>query len=389
MKITGIRAIQLEYQKLYPDMRRPLALVRVETDAGIVGWGEASTSYGHLYPPVLAAIVDSIFSRILVGEDALNMDRVVTKMHLYLDGYLGREGIVSEAIASVEIALWDILGKATGQPICRLLGGHRTAMPLYATGTCDFTKTPEWHGHFFDSAMQRGFKGVKARIGNGYEWDIKMVEAVRRQIGNAPALMVDAYCTYSPQTAIRIAQGLKDFDVYFFEEPVPQFQLEGLARVREVSPVPIAVGERIFSLRSFKEVIEHRAADVLQPDATIAGGILECKKVFALGEAFDLRVLPHMGGLTAVGFAANLHMAASDSRCPFMEYDLNPDQPVRDGMLKDPVFALDRVKDGLLPVPDGPGLGIEVDEEFFEKFPYKGGPVYPPDIFPDLGSGRL
>ena len=388
MKITEVRVIQLEYEKDSPKLLRGFALIRVETDRGIVGYGEASSSYGHFYPPIVAAIVDQILARVLTGEDPLNMDRVLSKMHHYLDGYLGSEGIAAQVISGIEIALWDIIGKATGQPVCRLLGGYRPAVPLYGTGTTFFEQTPDWHCHFFDAAIAHGFKGVKARIGNNPQWDVKLVETVRGYLLAEMKLMVDAFWSYSPDSAIRLVKELGRFGVFFFEEPLPQYELEGLAKLKAASPVPIAVGERIYSLRGFKEVVVHRAADVLQPDATICGGLLECKKVFALGEAFDLLVLPHIGGLSAVGIAANLHLAASVSSCNLLEYDLSPWQPLRDEMLKDPIFSMDRIRDGLLPVPDRPGLGIEIDESVFERYPYKGGQVYP-DVYKQLGAGRL
>lgn len=388
MKISKVQAIQLEYEKDAPKLLRGFALIRIETDSGIVGYGEASSSYGHFYPPIVAAIVDQILARVLTGEDPLNLDRVLSKMHHYLDGYLGSEGITAQVISGVEIALWDIIGKAVGQPVCRLLGGYRESVPLYGTGTTYFEKSPSWHCHFYDKAIAHGFKGVKARIGNNPQSDIELVEAVREYIPADMKLMVDAFWSYSPDSAIRLVKELARFNIYFFEEPVPQYELEGLARLTAASPVPIAVGERIYSLRGFKEVVAHRAANVLQPDATICGGLLECKKVFALGEAYDMPVLPHIGGLSAIGLAANLHLAASVSTCNLLEYDLGPWQPLRDEMLKDPIFDIDRIQNGMMPVPDRPGLGIEVDESVFAKYPYKGGQVYP-DVYKQLGAGRL
>ena len=124
MKISKVQAIQLEYEKDSPKLLRGFALIRIETDGGIVGYGEASSSYGHFYPDIVAAIVDQILARVLAGEDPLNVDQVLSKMHHYLDGYLGSEGITSQVISGVEIALWDMIGKATGLPECRLLGGY-------------------------------------------------------------------------------------------------------------------------------------------------------------------------------------------------------------------------------------------------------------------------
>jgi D-galactarolactone cycloisomerase len=228
---------------------------------------------------------------------------------------------------------------------------------------------------------------VKTRIGSGPAADLKQIAGVREHIGPSIELMVDAYWSYSLRSAILLAKRMEEYDVYFFEEPMPQYQLEGYERLCAESPVPIAVGERIYSLPGFELVIRHNAGDLLQPDATVAGGIFECVEIAALARASDRIVIPHIGGLTAVGLAANLHLAAViDS--PMLEYDLGPYQPLRDELLLDPIFSIDRIRDGCLPVPEGPGLGIEIDEAAFDRFPYAPGDVYP-DLFPQFGVGKL
>lgn len=387
MKIKSIRVIGLGYEKKHPPMPRSFALVRVETDAGHIGYGEASTSYGHNYPFLIKTIVEDLLARVLVGKNPLDIKERVREIRLYLDPWIGWEGVSSTVVAAIEIALWDILGKEAGLPVSHLLGSSRERIPLYGTGTLYFGDDKNFHGQFFDSVLRQGFKGVKTRIGNNPKIDILQIDSVRKHIGTDIKLMVDAFWSYSLQSAIKLAKQMEEFDVYFFEEPLPQYRIKALSRLRSESPVPIALGERIFTLSGFSQVIDYQAADFLQPDATICGGIAECIDVAALGKANDLLVIPHIGGLSAVGIAANLHLAAVIGS-PMLEFDSDPYQPMRDEILLDPVFAVERIVNGCLLVPQAPGLGIEIDESKFESFAYKPGKVYP-DFFPQFGQGIL
>jgi len=389
MKILEIRTIGLAYKKEYPPIPRSMALVRVETDSGLVGYGEASTSYGHFYPRVVRAIVDDAISRAIVGKDPLDVQARLRDMKLYVRPWLGSEGVSAQVIGAVEIALWDILGKELGVPIAQLFGARKNKIPLYATGPTYPEMDPEWHSRFFDQPLELGFVGVKTRIASGVsiDADVTQIEAVRKHVGPNARLMADAYWTYSPGSALKLARRVADYDLFWFEEPMPQHMINGFVRLTEKSPVPIAVGERIYSLAGFEAVVNRKAADILQPDPTVCGGILECIEINALAKANDVPVFPHIGGLTAVGIAAGLHLAAAID-CDMLEYDFGPRQPLRDEMLRDPQFAPDHLVDGCLVVPERPGLGIEIDESIFEKYAYSPGKIYP-DIYPQLGVGRL
>lgn len=388
MKITDIRTIGLGCEGGVAGVRRGFCLVRVETDAGLVGYGEASTSYGHIYPGVVEAIVDAAISPAIGGKDPLDIRSRIRDMKLYVHPWLGWDGISAQAIGAVEIALWDILGKAKEMPIAHLFGAHRDKVPLYGTGAVKPIVAgvdPDWHGKYFDTLLEKGFKGVKTRISSGIEADTAQIEGVREYIGPDIKLMVDAYFCYTPASAIKLAQRIADYDIFWFEEPVPQHMLPGIAKLREASPVPIAYGERTSSLSGFEILVHRQAADILQPDAAVCGGILECIEVDALAKANNLAVFPHIGGLSAVGLAANLHLAAVINT-EMLEYDGNPFAPMRDELILDPIFSWDRLEDGCLKVPDGPGLGIEIDESIFEKYPFRAGGFYP-DVFPQFGLG--
>lgn len=386
MKIIDIRTILLSHPKTQPPMVRSYAVVRVETDAGIIGYGEASSNYGHSYPTVIRAIVEDVLARNLAGRDPLDIRARLQQMHVLLDGYLGWDGVSAQAIGAVEIALWDILGKHAGQPIARLLGSSTTAIAAYSTGTTMFEATPDWYAHYFDAALARGIRGVKVRLGTDPDASVARVEAVRRHVGEDVFVAVDAYWGYAPDDALELARRLAPIRIQFFEEPSPQYQMSGLRRLCARSPIPIAVGERVYSPAQFQMIAELKATQVFEPDACICGGILACLDVAAIARAHDMPVIPHLGSPTAVGLAANLHWAAA-AGCALVEYDIYPDLPLRDELVRDPIFALDRVAQGMLPVPQGPGLGIAIDESVFARFPYRVGGTYA-EVFPDHETAR-
>jgi len=338
MKITDIDVIPLSYTKDHPPIQRYFGLFRVKTDKGLVGYGEASTSYGNFFPEIMKSIVDDALARVLIDKDPLDIQQRLREMRLYLYPWLGWEGVSSAVIAGIEIALWDILGKDAGKPISELLGSKAKTIPLYGTGSTYPEMKPEWHGEFFKEALDLGFIGVKTRIAGGFQKDLKQIEVVRNYVGDDIRLLVDAYWCYSEKTAVKLSKKMADFDVFLFEEPIPQYRLKSLARLTKASPVPIAVGERVFTLSGFDLVVDCQAADFLQPDATICSGIYECLQVDALAKANNLEVYPHIGGLTAVGIAANLHLAATIGS-DMLEYDFSPYQPLRDELIKEPVFS--------------------------------------------------
>jgi L-alanine-DL-glutamate epimerase-like enolase superfamily enzyme len=389
MKITDIKSFPLMYMKESPALPRPFFLVKVETDSGIFGFGEASSAYGHNYPLVVKEIVDGTFKRILTGEDPTDIERLVTKMRTYIWGYLGSGGVSSQAISAIEIALWDILGKASNMPVYKLLGADKDEVEVYSTGAANFTVDFDWHKRFYERNLKEGFKGIKIRVGKDKDWDETFVKTIREFVGKDINIMIDAYMTYKPDTAIEMAKRFEPYKPYFYEEPLSQHDLSSLERISRISSIPIALGERVCSLYAFKELIERRIGNIFQPDATIVGGIKECLAVCTMGEAFSIPCIPHIGGLSAVGYAANLHVALASRNVSLLEVDGADRQPMRDEILKDPVFDTSVcLIDGKLRAPQKPGLGIEIDESRFERFAYSRGLVYP-DVFPQYGAGKL
>ncbi len=218
MKIESVRAVLTGHRILNPEMQRSWALVRIETDSGTVGWGEASTNWGHSYPTVFRAVVEDVCARHLEGRDPLAIRERVGDLKVALDGYLGWEGLSSQTIGAIEIALWDILGKTLEAPVHQLLGGRAYPIPLYGTGTTMFEQSHDWHAHYFDQCVALGFKGIKVRLGRAVDEDVELVKLVREHVGPDLLIGVDSYWFHDVDSAIELVDA---------DRPVPHPLLRG------------------------------------------------------------------------------------------------------------------------------------------------------------------
>lgn len=372
MRITNVELFPLGYVREFPSaFIRSFALVKIQTDAGLVGWGEASDCFGHSNPLVIRQIVEEELKRHLIDQDPLMIERLIQHLHHWLYRTMGLSGAIVQALSGVEIALWDIRGKAYDLPIHRMLGSYRDRVQVYGAGTIAFEQAPDWHVRFFEHLLERGCKTIKLRTGNSLRWDANVVKGVREIVGDEIDIIVDGKFNYTLPSAIKLAQQFEAYDVLYFEEPMPQYNLAALTALVESTYLPIAYGEHAYTIHEFRDLITHRAANVLQPDATLVGGLAEARKVCTLAEAWGMPVSPHCGGLTAVGVAANVHLSAAAPTFTVLEYDATPGQPLRDELLKDGVFSPHRIEAGCLAVPEGPGLGIEIDEAVLAQYPYR------------------
>jgi L-alanine-DL-glutamate epimerase-like enolase superfamily enzyme len=385
MKITAVDPLELGYRKVDPPMARNFAVVRIETDAGIVGWGEASTNWGHSYPTVFSAAVRDVCAAPLLGTDPCDVRGRLSQLHVMLDGYLGWEGLTSQVIGAIEIACWDILGQSLEQPVHRLLGAGNRPLRLYGTGTTMFDEDASYHAHYFDEALAHGFQGFKVRLGRSVSDDVATVRAVREHVGESALIGVDSYWFHDARTALAVAEGLAPLGVGFFEEPVPQMRTDELAWLAARSPIPIAVGERVYSTYQFDQLGRAGAANVFQPDASICGGILACMEITATARQRGIDVYPHVGGPTLIGLAANLHWAVA-ADVSWMEYDIDPYQPLVTEV-GGPAIGLGDIADGVIAAPDGPGLGVSLPDDVAERFPFTPGDTYA-EVFPEHEKGR-
>ena len=353
MKITRVEALIVV----------PNLLVRVHTDEGITGYGECSP----MNNPLVAAHIDHALAALVIGLDPFDLEATVEKM--FLDTYKLAGQSMAMAISGLEIALWDIMGKALGQPIYRLLGGaYRKQIPMYASSMSRTISPDDEAKRLAGLVEKHGFKAVKVRVGNKFGFDedawpdrsLELVRTVRAALGDEIEIMVDGNSGFSAPRAIELGRHLQHYRVFHFEEPCPYWDLDSTAKVAKALDLPIAGGEQDWELTRFKEMLQKQAVDIVQPDLIKAGGFTVCKKIAALAEAFGCVCTPHQ--TQPLGTIINLHFAASTPNCRYsQEYNIEP-HPLRDSLFTEPVLD---VKDGLLTVPEGPGLGIEINEDIF------------------------
>jgi len=351
----------------HPARMRPIyatgidtCLVRIETDTGIVGWGEAKAPVA---PRVVRAIIHDLLRDLLIGADARDIEPIWETMYasMRLRGHEG--GFLLEAMSGVDIALWDIVGKHLGEPIHRLLGGaYRDRIPVYASGVPATRAAPGEQDHdrmltAASRAVARGFGALKMAIGLDPESDIASVEAVRAHIGRGVEVYADAAGNYDVSTAIRAGRELERLGVGFFEAPLPHEHIEGYAEVAHALAIPIA-NDVITSRYQVLRYLRIGGLDLVQPDVCRAGGLTELRRIAVLADAFGVACTPHVSIGSAIHFVASFHAAAAMPNLVHHEYWMGQN-PLGDTLLAEPALTL---HNGCVRVPNRPGLGIEVDE---------------------------
>ncbi len=337
-------------------------LVTVHTDEGLTGLGSVFTNDGL----VRAAL--QVLAPLLEGESALEPERVSEKLHQHTF-WMGRGGAITHAISGVDIALWDLLGRVTGQPVGRLLGGRcRDRVRPYASLLMD---EPERLADRLRSVRAQGFRAFKIGWGpfgrRDDRTDRAIVAAARDAVGPDCRLMVDAgasdaYWKHGYKWALQTARMLAEYDVYWFEEPLAPDRMEDYVRLREHAPVRIAGGEVLTRRQAFQPWIDAGAFDIVQPDVTKVGGISEERRIAWMAQDHGIDFIPH-GWNTAIGLAADLHLASAIPATDMVEYIAG--SPFIDEITQGG-WKLD--SDGMLAIPDGPGLGIELDDAGVEPY---------------------
>lgn len=364
MRITGVEV----RTATYPFDRSPLSycFVLVTTDDGLVGAGEACDSYGCTYATVVGSVVTEAFAPLLIGQELVAVDSLADRMRLYTRRRLGDSWIAVHARSAVENALWDLAGKAAGRSVSTMLGRTRDVVPVYASGPFLEEGDVDFHVDLFEPLLSRGVRHVKVRTGPDWEPDVEKLETLRAELPDVE-WMVDGSETYTLPTALRIAERLAGLGVAWFEEPIPQGERAALDELGRRAAVPIAAGEHLFGRDDAIECLRRGQASVLQPDASTCGGISEARLMAQLAVPFGARVVPH----TCAGplsLAANLHVAASVPGVRMIEYPFTM-VPAWDAF-GDVDFGVGSIVDGALPVPNGPGLGVELDAAGVAAHPY-------------------
>jgi L-alanine-DL-glutamate epimerase-like enolase superfamily enzyme len=358
MKITDVETWVLKTNSLF---------VIVRTDQGVSGYGEVSP----MNVRALASFVDAALKPLIVGQNALDYDRVWERM-FFRTYKLGPAGAQPEAMSGIDLALWDILGKVTGQSVSQLMGGRRRdRVRLYASIGGGAESTPKEMAQRAAEAVGQGFTMVKMRmdwtarradVNPAHDWAI-LVET-RKAIGDKTELGFDVNNGFTVPTAIRFGRRAQDeLGLMHYEEPVAQYDYAGLAQVVAALDVPVAAGEHEYTRWQFRDLIEQANVDIVQPDIVKCAGLTEGIKIAALASTYNRLLVPHMTQPT-IGTAANLHYTACFARDErAQEYNISRQREVLDRVIRPSLVQ----KDGYLPVPDGPGLGLEVDEGELRK----------------------
>ena len=363
MKITDIKIYTLDA------FRTNWAFIKVETDEGLYGWGEASLGTNE---NALEGMVADL-KRLVVGRNPLEIEKMC--FEVYRDIYWKGGPVLMSAISGIEIALWDIAGKFFNTPTYNLLGGKmRDKVKMYANAWFVGARTPE---EFAAKAKRTADLGIKA-----LKWDpfgsarmtisreqlhksVDIVGAVREAVGDNVDLLIECHGRFTPYTAIKISKAIEPYNIFLLEEPCPPDNFNSLAEVRSTSNIPISGGERVYSIYGFEDFFEKNAVDIAQPDIFHTGGIYESKKIAAMAEARHIPVSFHNPS-GPVSNAAILQLASTV-----------PNFLIHEIMLTDGAFrkkATDEkvvFEDGYIKIPDKPGFGIEVDEDFIKTLPYK------------------
>lgn len=368
MKITRVEPIHLRLPDVNDrcDGSQETLLVKVHTDAGIIGVGEVD-SCSHVARAIIEAPLSHKICRGLaecvVGEDPIEIDRLIHRMY---EGtiYFGRQGAVIQAMSGVEIALWDILGKAVNRPVYQLLGGaFRKKFRAYASIL--FGNTPTQTERIGRDLAQQGYRAVKfgwGPMGASEEGDIALVRAARRGLGDQVELMVDAGLCWDTATAIRRAKQFEEFNLTWLEEPLHPDNIQGYARLSAQSPIRIAAGEEICDVKEFQQMMDVGGIDVVQVDVTRVGGLARSKRI-GWDSSERHRLCVNHSYKTGVNIAASLHFVAALPNSHYFEYCVEQG-PLRQTLTRQRF----PVVDGDICVPEEPGLGVELDEAVVAKY---------------------
>jgi D-galactarolactone cycloisomerase len=384
MKIEHIEALNLRFE--YPAdggfryaggrvTSRVTTIIRVHTDGPHVGMGAA---YSH--PDLVKLVIERNLAPHLLGRDPTAVEELWELMY-GLTRWYGRKGAAVSALCGLDIAFWDLRGKALGQPIWRLLGAERDYAPAYASGLFWVDDVRELEEEAARH-VARGFRRVKMRLGRNPGYDVAAVDAAVRGAGRGNGVIVDGSHRYSLERAEWLGEELAARNVFWFEEPFPPEELDLYVALRPRIDVPLAAGENDFGVQGFRELIRAGALDVVQPDACRAGGLTECIRIGGMARDAGLSVGTHTWS-DAVALVANAHFVASLPNGLTVEVD-QTGNPFVEELLAEPL----RIEDGRLPLGEGPGLGIVLDEDALARLNADYGDLMQDGNYSDLIFGK-
>ena len=368
-----MKIIDIRHHLIHPGAGKNLCFVRIDTDEGIHGWGECYTQADR--DVQVTAHIDML-KRYLIGRDPTNIKHF---MQMVYDDFAGRRGAMDLwcAVSGLEHAMWDILGKVSGQPVYKLLGGPvRSKIRVYANG---------WGGGGWDSAdladrasqiVESGFTALKfdpipgpwrTFVSKDVERQaVENVRAVRQAVGTDVDILVEMHRRLAPMHAVKIARGIEEYEPFWYEEPVLAENIDALASAKQNINIPVVTGEELYTKFEFREIFEKQAADIINPDVCNVGGILELKEIAAMAEPYFVVVSPHNYNSTTLGLAATVNASATMPNFLITEYFVNFEE-----LGKDIATTPFEVENGYINLPESPGLGIDLDEESLAKYPYQ------------------
>ena len=366
MKITAVRAATVRVPLEKPTKiatrvlgGRDYVLAWIETDEGVTGLGY--TYAGTLGGRVVQVCIEDALAPILVGDDPFAIERLWARM-FQETLLIGRRGAMIRAISAVDIGLWDLVGKALDKPLYQLIGGYRDSVPAYASGGYYREGDPLAYVEVeMSQYVDLGFRDFKMKVGGApFEVDVERVRVARETIGPKARLGLDANNAWSsPTEAIRFVRAVEQYEPWWIEEPLRPDDVAGHAEVARVLEIPVATGEIHATRWDFRDLIAQKAADILQPDAGVLGGVSEWLKVAHAAAMFDLPVAPHWHA------DVHVHLAGAVSNCLTVEYFL----------MEEDIYNFERIlgerlrpKDGDIPIPQRPGVGLVLDDAAVERF---------------------
>lgn len=339
--------------------------VKVISEDGLYGFGEC---WVREVPQATAEIVRRLLKNIVVGKSPFDTEVLWEEMFASLKNRGHTRGYFIEALAGIDIALWDLKGKILQQPVYNLLGGRfREGLKAYASSIV-FGKSEEMAKRAREW-VDEGHDQIKVKVGMGVERDIENLKAIRAEVGKDVELMADANSAYNFSSALKLARFLERIEVRWFEEPLPAYDLKGYIALKKKVDVPIACGESLFTVYDFRDYIENGAVDIIQPDIARAGGITECLRIVSFARTYNIQYSPHVGLSGAGCRAATLHLSASISPETFLTYEVydikESPNPFSNSICNRPVEIFSK---GYVKVPEGIGLGLDVNEKKLEQF---------------------
>ena len=378
MRIRSVRAYPISFR--VPEgqnvrlgigraVKRDAVLVKVETDEGPVGWGEA---HHARCPGAIAKLIDTTLGELVVGMDALDVVGVWQRVYQMQLSSHGMGAAAAMALSGLDIALWDLRGRVTGWPIHRLLGGAPKPVKAYAGGISLGYQEPSSLAQEAAAHVASGYRALKLRLGDTVQRDIARVQAVRAALGEDIDILVDANTSYTVDDVRRVMPALTECGVGWLEEPFPPHDYRSYSQAANLGTVPLAAGENHFTRFEFTRLLEDGSVAFVQPDLSKTGGITETMRIAALASAWKVSVNPHTSA-TGINMVATLHVLASVDNPGYFEGDVAKHNPFRDEVMGIP-YTLDA--DGCVQALEGPGLGASVDEAFIAAHPLIEGPCY-------------